>query len=219
MRSHISKYRTLVFDCDGVVLNSNSIKTEAFYEAALPYGVLAAKRLVKYHVENGGVSRYRKFDYFLRNLIEPSQPGPCIDRLLADYSARVRQGLLSCEIANGLVDLRRCTAGAKWLIVSGGDQDELRELFKVRGISNLFNGGIFGSPDNKEKILQREIDIGNIIFPALFLGDSKYDYHAALSFNIDFLFLSSWSELVNKQQWIKEHGISAAENIESIFHF
>jgi hypothetical protein len=41
---------TLVFDCDGVVLNSNRIKTEAFRLVAAPYGEAAAEALVQYHL-------------------------------------------------------------------------------------------------------------------------------------------------------------------------
>lgn len=48
---------TLVFDCDGVVLNSNRIKTEAFRVVAAPYGDAAAGALVQYHLAHGGISR------------------------------------------------------------------------------------------------------------------------------------------------------------------
>ena len=54
-----------MFDCDGVLLNSNSLKTDAFYKSALDWGASPAKDLVNYHVQNGGISRYQKFDYFL----------------------------------------------------------------------------------------------------------------------------------------------------------
>ena len=62
----LSKYQTLIFDCDGVLLNSNKIKTEAFYEVTKPYGDEAAQTLKNYHILNGGVSRYQKFDFFLK---------------------------------------------------------------------------------------------------------------------------------------------------------
>ena len=65
MTLDISRYKTLVFDCDGVVLNSNSVKTSAFYKAALAYGEVAATALVEYHVANGGVSRYKSSRIFL----------------------------------------------------------------------------------------------------------------------------------------------------------
>lgn len=39
-------YRCYVFCCDGVVLDSNKVKTEVFYKAAFPYGKAAAQAMV-----------------------------------------------------------------------------------------------------------------------------------------------------------------------------
>lgn len=208
MKHPITDYATLVFDCDGVVLNSNRVKTEAFYQAALPYGKAAAQRLVDYHVQHGGISRYAKFAYFVEHLIEPGQAGPALEELLSRYAAEVHEGLLNCEIAPGLQALRERTAQAQWMIVSGGDQAELREVFTSRGIAALFKGGIFGSPDTKDEILARELATDNLQKPALFLGDSKYDYQAAMGAGLDFVFLSSWTEVADWNNWVKDNRIN-----------
>ena len=153
---NIEKYNTIVFDCDGVILNSNKIKTEAFYKSALPYGAQAAEALVEYHISNGGISRYRKFKWLLENIV-PENEGPDLDTLLKTYSKEVKCGLLTCDVAEGIYELRKKTIKLNWLVASGGDQIELREIFLSRGLEQLFNGGIFGSPDNKDIILKREI--------------------------------------------------------------
>lgn len=46
--NYISNYSTLVFDCDWVVLNSNLIKTGAFYNAVFCYHYDAENQLVGY---------------------------------------------------------------------------------------------------------------------------------------------------------------------------
>ena len=38
-------YSHLFFDCDGVILDSNHIKTKSFYEIALNFGEINAKNL------------------------------------------------------------------------------------------------------------------------------------------------------------------------------
>lgn len=207
---NLEDYQTLVFDCDGVILDSNRVKTEAFRQAALPYGVAAADALVAYHVANGGISRYKKFAYFLDHIVATIAPdivGPDLETLLQDYAAAAKSGLMTCDIAAGLSDLRHATAQQNWLIVSGGDQAELREVFAARGIDHLFNGGIFGSPDSKDVILARERASGKISDKALFLGDSTYDHRAADAAGLDFVFISRWSEVRDWQSYVQTHGL------------
>ena len=214
-----SLYSTLVFDCDGVILNSNKIKTEAFYQSALAYGESAAQALVEYHVANGGVSRYKKFAYFLDEIVPTfatNISGPSLEALLAYYAEIVLQGLLTCEVAEGLEELRSKTSDAKWLIVSGGDQTELRHVFNERGLAKYFDGGIFGSPDTKDQILEREIINGNIQQPALFLGDSKYDYQAASGAGLDFVFLTGWTEVNDYREWCNNLNLTSLLNLNEL---
>ncbi len=196
----LKKYQTLVFDCDGVLLNSNKVKTQAFYNVALAYGEKPAQSLVNYHVKNGGISRYKKFELFLNEIVTQGTEGPSIDELLALYAQEVRQSLLTCEVAEGLKELRQQTYDSKWLIVSGGDQSELQDIFSERGLAHLFDGGIFGSPDTKDQILARELANRNILQPAVFFGDSRYDFEASKQAGLDFIFVSSWSDVPLKEQ-------------------
>lgn len=219
MKRRLIDYTTLVFDCDGVVLDSNKVKNEAFYKATLPYGKAAARAMVDHHVATGGVSRYKKFAHFLEQIASAHtdlQQGPALEALLQAYAGYVREGLLRCEVATDLEALRQKTSDARWLIVSGGDQDELRDVFAQRGISEWFDGGVFGSPDTKEEILERELATGNIQQPALFLGDSKYDYQAASAAVLDFVFVSEWSEVSGWHAWVVENGIYHTSDLHSL---
>jgi phosphoglycolate phosphatase-like HAD superfamily hydrolase len=219
MRFAPTTYSTLIFDCDGVVLNSNAVKTRAFYRSTSLYGVEAADSMVKYHVDNGGVSRYQKFAYFLNNIapLHGTQRPKDINSLLQAFSGHVRDELLLCEMAPELQLLRQQTSNARWMIVSGGDQNELRDVFDHRGVAELFDGGIFGSPDTKDEILFRELSSSNIEQPALFIGDSKYDYQTASSAGVDFVFLSDWSEVMDWQNWVSVNKISHAKNLTDLF--
>lgn len=216
---HIDNYATLVFDCDGVVLDSNKVKTQAFYEAALPYGQAAAQALVDYHVANGGVSRYKKFAHFLNALVPEHAPGvsgPDLDVLLAAYAAAVQHGLLHCKVAEGLAELRAAAPEARWLIVSGGDQAELRDVFARRGLAEWFDGGIFGSPDSKDEILARELTNGNISANALFIGDSRYDHVASAAAGLSFVFVSQWTEFPDWQDYCAENQLPHVRSIQDL---
>lgn len=217
-RVSVNKYTTLVFDCDGVILDSNKVKTEAFHQATLLYGKGAAQAMVDYHVANGGVSRYKKFAYFLEQIVPKyaKRQGPDQEALLRAFADYVRKGLLSCEMAPGLEVLRQQTPSARWLIVSGGDQGELRDVFAQRGIAQWFDGGIFGSPDAKDEILARELASGNIQQPALFLGDSKYDHQAASAAGLEFVFLHRWSEVSDWERWVAQASVPDLGSINDL---
>jgi phosphoglycolate phosphatase-like HAD superfamily hydrolase len=212
-------YRTIVFDCDGVILDSNRIKTDAFRDAALPYGEAAAAELVAFHAANGGISRYVKFTRFLENIVPehaPGREGPCLEILLEVYAQRVRTGLMNCAVAAKLDALRAATPSARWLIVSGGDQSELREIFAARGLASYFDGGIFGSPDTKDAILSRELSAGTIRHPALFLGDSRYDFQASRAAGLDFIFVTGWTEMVGWEGFVTANNLHAVDDLASL---
>ena len=50
---NLNLYKTFIFDCDGVLLNLNKIKSNAFYLSTLKYGLEIANEFLDYH-KNGG---------------------------------------------------------------------------------------------------------------------------------------------------------------------
>jgi phosphoglycolate phosphatase-like HAD superfamily hydrolase len=180
------------------------------------YGEDAAKDLLRFHQDNGGVSRYKKFDYFFDSIFPLNDARQDKERSLQLYSQHVWDGLLSCDLEPSLDDLRRESPDTKWLIVSGGDQAELRKVFAERGISEYFRGGIFGSPDTKDEILAREVKKGNLDLPALFIGDSKYDYIASTAAGLDFIFLSQWTEVAGWRSWVRDKKIKSVERLKDL---
>ena len=92
------------------------------------------------------------------------------------------------------------------MVVSGGAQTELREVFAARGLE-YFEAGIFGSPDVKEDILDREQASGTLAGPALFIGDSIYDHRAATGAGLDFVFVHGWTEVPGWQQWSEQEKV------------
>lgn len=205
-----SKYNTIVFDCDGVVLNSNQVKIEAYYNTAINLGAspLQAQALVDYHIKLGGISRYVKFEYFLREVLKQEVTEASIQLYLKEFGSILDKTLMQCEVAANLHALKQATTHARWMMVSGGDQVEVQTTIGRRNIAHLFEAGIFGSPDNKDVILAREIENGNLRMPALFFGDSKYDHQASTNAGLDFVFLSGWTDVKGWQAYCQQHHIN-----------
>lgn len=212
---NLTEYRSLVFDCDGVILDSNKVKTQAFYNTALPYGKGAAQELVLYHVANGGISRYKKFEYFLKHIVRNGFAEHELDSLLEKYAIEVNSGLMTCAVAEGLDQLRHQTSSAAWFIVSGGDQDELQKLFEMRGL-DYFDGGIYGSPESKENILRRLVNNKIITSPSMFFGDSRYDHIASDGVITSFTFVSNWTEFTDWRQYCSRNQLPAITKLSDL---
>ncbi|HWU34779.1 MAG TPA: HAD hydrolase-like protein [Methylovorus sp.] len=215
---NIARYQSLVFDCDGVILNSNFLKIEAYFATAKNFGAndQEAQALVDHHIKLGGISRFVKFEYFLTDILHRPASRKDIDFLLVDFGREVRKRLSSCEIAPGLPQLRERTPDSNWLVISGGDQDELRSIFAERGLLDLFDGGIFGSPDNKDQILARELASGNIRAPALFMGDSRYDHESSTRAGLDFIFMSNWTDFEGWPEYCHLHHIQVLGGVAEL---
>ena len=194
----LSRYKLIVFDCDGVILNSNDLKTSAFYSTALFAGEDIACRFANYHVKNGGVSRYVKFKYLVGKLlnIQPdSEHGKQLyTQLLHDYALCVKHAMLTCEMTTALESLKCKTSSASWVVASGSDQEELRYIFRERNIADYFNLGIFGSPTPKLAIVQDLMSHTLKPSDTIIVGDSFLDYSVSVELRTDFIFISGWSD-------------------------
>ena len=216
-RKVINKYKTFIFDCDGVVLNSNKVKSESFYKLALPYGKKIAEEFLKYHKKNGGISRYKKLDYLIKKIGFENKKGSLLkDKLLIKYAKLTNKALESCEIPVRLEELRLKTPNADWLIVSGGDNEQVNSILKFKNISNFFNRGIFGSPESKYQIITSQINKNHINYPVLYLGDSKLDYEVAKNFNMDFIFISKWTEFEGWENYFKNKNVIMISSLDDL---
>jgi len=90
-------YKVWFFDCDGVLLDSNSVKTEAFYETVLKYGQDKAESFVKYHQDHGGISRFEKFKYFFETMLGMKSFKADLARVLEEYGEIVKTKLIQCQ--------------------------------------------------------------------------------------------------------------------------
>ena len=211
----MKNYTHLFFDCDGVILNSNQIKTDAFYKLAFNFGELQAQKLVNYHIENGGISRYEKIKFFQKNILK-NKNIKLYQELVDNYGKILKEKLIKAEISKGVFKIKKFFPNSKITVVSGSDQNELRWLFKEKRIDHLFNNVIFGSPKNKIEILEEIFSGFKGEEKSIFLGDSKYDFEVSKFFKIDFAFISEWSDL---SDWTKFARINKIKTFKDILSF
>lgn len=172
--------QALVFDCDGVILDSVPVKTRAFARLAEPFGEEARDRFVMYHTVHGGVSRYRKFEWFFREVlgreISPEESKEWGERFAAYALDEVRR----CALIPGIAEvLERWRERLPLYVCSGAPQEEVRLVLEERGLSGNFRG-VFGSPPAKAALLadivrEAKLDPTEV----LMVGDAVTDRNAA----------------------------------------
>ena len=188
----LARYKTWVFDCDGVLLQSNDIKSNAFYRVALQSGERSAKEFLEYHKNAGGLTRFQKFEYLQTQILKIPPNQDQKDEWIKDYATRCYADLLDCKTVPGARNFVEALSPRKTYVVSGGEQKQLREVLREKKFDQF--DGIFGSPKSKSDILA-SLDIE---FPAIYVGDAMYDYEVAIERGLDFMFVSDYSDITEE---------------------
>ncbi|MFC7367433.1 HAD family hydrolase [Vreelandella zhaodongensis] len=216
LNTPIKSFNTYVFDCDGVLLDSNRVKTDAFYNAVLPYGESVAQAFVDYHKANGGVSRQKKFEYFFLNILKHAVlPQEKYQTALDEYSKLTAEGLIRCEVLPGVRKfLTSLPSQAKKFVVSGGAQDEVRWVLEAKGLATFFDG-IYGNPIDKLALV-KNLELKDSDYPGVFFGDARYDHEVATKFDLDFIFLSAVSDFGEWKEYVEKNNLQAFNDFFSV---
>lgn len=194
----IHNYSVYIFDCDGVILDSNKLKIDAMERAlcALSFDKNKIDICISYFANNFGKSRFHHVDVFLDNVLEVCSNRDILrNDILENFSNQCKTLYLEAELTPGFLEFVECLQGNKY-VASGSEQSELREVFKLRGLDKYFTN-VFGSPTPKatllENILNQESNPKAIMF-----GDAISDLEAAIKNSCDFIAYIPFSNVPEK---------------------
>ncbi|PWB52470.1 MAG: HAD family hydrolase [Candidatus Methanoperedenaceae archaeon] len=178
--------KALVFDFDGVIIESFDIKTQAFRELFKDSDKV--NEIVEYHKQNGGVSRYKKFKYIYKEILKQPLDDKTLNDLGEKFSNLVVEEVSKCPYVPGVIEfICNNYRKLKLFIASGTPEEELRSIVSVRGISKYFKG-IYGSPATKSEILLEILGRENINNnEVIFIGDTITDYNEAAKTEVPFI--------------------------------
>jgi HAD superfamily hydrolase (TIGR01549 family) len=180
--------RAVVFDFDGVILESIDVKTRAFV-TLFDRWPEHADEIRRLHLENAGLSRYEKFVRIHRDIIGVPLGDEELARLGDAFGRLIREEMLSCEFVPGARELlERLTAdGLILFVASGTPEEEMREIVRARGLDRFF-AAVYGSPATKAEILRRIVaERGYEPRELLFVGDALSDYAGARELSVSFV--------------------------------
>lgn len=185
----MNNYDAIFFDFDGVILDSVDIKTRAFAEIFKQYGPDIESKVIEYHEKNGGVSRYDKFEYYYKYLLERDISQKEIDLLSKQFESLVLEKVIAAPFIRGaletLNELKNKAVNS--FVVSGTPDKEIKHIINCRDLTKYFIE-VHGSPRTKGEILNEIFCRYNYTSDkCLFIGDAMSDYSAAKDAEIKFL--------------------------------
>lgn len=190
MRNHPSEYPVILWDFDGVILDSMGVRDLGFEIVLKDFPNDQVDELMKYHRANGGLSRYVKFRYFFETIRGEKITKQRLSELAQQFSEVMLRELPKTEhiIPQTLAFIQeQHQKGKEQHIVSGSDQIELRILCQKLGLSPYFQS-IQGSPAPKSELVANILkNQSRLASEYCLIGDSHNDYDAARVNGIDFL--------------------------------
>lgn len=206
--SFFNEYEIVIFDCDGVLIDVNRLKCEAFGKAVKEYPSHIVDDFVNHCRNTFGVSRYVKFKEFFSDFAkEPFQE----DKYIIFLERYARYCKTAYEYANITPGSEKLLAELynlkkKVYVASGSDEKELNEVFLSKGLNKYFNR-IYGSPKTKSECTSIILK-NNQYKKTVFIGDAYSDLKTAKEYNIDFIYMSQFSvQSAEKDQLCRSEAI------------
>ncbi len=180
--------KVIFWDFDGVILDSMPIRDKGFLNIFRDYPKELVVKLLEYHHQNGGLSRYVKIRYFYEELLKQPISEQQLQLLAVQFSEIMRKELINKDllIQDSMGFIQKYYSISNFHIVSGSDQNELRYLCKELEIDNYFQS-IHGSPTPKKQLVENILKEKNYpLSDCVLIGDSINDYEAAIYNQIGF---------------------------------
>jgi len=180
--------KNILFDFDGVILDSMPIRDYGFKKIFKDFDDNLVNKLLEYHNQNGGLSRYVKIKYFYNKLLKQEILEEKIINYADIFSKIMKRELVDKKylIADTLKFIKENYRKYNLHIVSGSDEAELQYLCKELGIDSFFQS-VNGSPTHKNILVENVLSANKyIVSETILIGDSINDYEAAKENNLDF---------------------------------
>lgn len=180
--------KIIIFDFDGVLVESVGIKTRAFAKLFEKERKDLVDKIVDYHLENGGVSRYEKFKYIYKEILRRPLNAEEFQALCSRFAAIVVEDVIGAPYVRGAKEfLENHAAEYKYFVVSATPQGEIEEIIRKRNMHRFF-AGVYGAPAEKYAVV-REILAKENIEPknVAYIGDAMSDYLAAEDNSVHFV--------------------------------
>lgn len=179
--------RAVILDFDGVIVESNDLKTEAFARVFARFPQHAAAMMAFHHAHVSD-TRFLKFKHLAHNLLGLPEGDPLVGELAEQFSGVVQELLRACSLVPGAsAFLDTTVARVPLYLASVTPQQELDALLAHRGFAHYFTRAYGCPPWTKATAVADVLRTLGGAQDVLFIGDSAGDQRAALANGVEFI--------------------------------
>ena len=181
-----------IFDFDGVIVDSMHLKGEVFSNIFEEYNHSMHKKIIDFHLTNGSVTRHKKIDYIINNILQlninKSQKQKLILKKIIEFEEKYTFLSRKIKTIKGLnIFLKKIYfANKKLYIVSAAPFKEIKEICKSNSIYSYFSKIYDNKYDKSQAILKIINENKFLKKDIIYFGDSISDYNISKKIEIDF---------------------------------
>lgn len=178
----LNKYKQIILDFDGTIVDSNEIKKDAIINAIESFGTKKKnEEFIHYFIYNNGMPREDKINKFFKES-DANKILECYNLILK----KRKNVSLSFGFEEFLFSVKKIIP---LIILSGGQKDEIYDILQYHEILSYFNK-IYTAPKNKYD----NIKSMNLEGKSLYIGDSVIDYEVSKTIDCDFIFMYRYTQ-------------------------
>jgi phosphoglycolate phosphatase-like HAD superfamily hydrolase len=171
---------TIIFDFDGVIVDSVDIKAQAFCHVFREQPLEIRRQILALHMNHAGTPRREKFRIIYKEFLNQPVSAVELEQLSVEFSQFCVDKIVKVPYVGGAFEFISQYHGTYDLfIASSAPESELRDIVSRRGIDGFFKG-VFGTPRTKSEICRAILEQKQLLPQQVaFIGDSIGDYEVA----------------------------------------
>jgi len=170
---------TIIFDFDGTLVDSNSIKYEAFEKCFEEYEEYF-DAIMNYCRKHHHTPRHMKFKFAFKEIMGVTYTKEIENKMLKTFDLETTKKIIKTPEISGAVKFLNTVSGSYHMILlSSTPHDKLLYILETRGLDKYFDT-IQGSPVNKAAWIKKYLNNSQIDpRKTLFFGDTLEDAEAS----------------------------------------
>ena len=194
--------RAIIFDFDGVIVDSIDIKTQAFAEMYAEFGRQIVEKVVSHHLLHGGISRFEKIRFYHRTLLGIDLSDAEVQSFASEFHNKIIRKVVNARYIPGTYEfLAKYYKQYRFFISSGTPELEMKQIVDLKGLDKFFIK-VYGSPASKIDHIESILESFSLSrSETVYIGDSISDKVAASKTGIRFIGRGDNASLLRNERY------------------